>query len=382
MIRPDTIIGRRLAERALEMVSGDAISSAPGDGLIDLTRREDAPTPAHIGDAAKDALDRGETHYTSRPGVPELRSAIAAYSTAEGFPATTDDIVITNGGAEALYIALQSTLKPGDRAAIIGPIAPNVAEMIDFIGAQRVALATAERIRSVPDVTAIARTDAAVLLLGSPSPITGVAIPPEMLRTIVAAAIERGMAVILDRSLAWCAFDPDLGRFPDADLGAKIMTTNSFSLAWGMDGWRVGYFTAPAGHIAAMRELKQAMSICTSSVSQFAALAALEDIGPWLASRRSEYTRRLDAATRILTDAGVGVIRPDAWPFLLLDTRLIHPDDRQAAAMIAHDAGLLVEPASIYGDALAGHVRIRLDAPEQALLSGLERLIAFHNTCL
>lgn len=75
-------------------------------------------------------------------------------------------------------------------------------------------------------------------------------------------------------------------------------------------------------------------------------------------------------------------MQPDAWPFLLLDTRLIHPDDNQAAMMIARDAGIHVEPASRYGDTLAGYVRIRLDAPEQDLLSGLKQLVSFHNTCL
>lgn len=385
MERPDTVIGRRLAGRALALASrtrADELTRPADHESIDLTQREPIPPPAHIGNAAKAALDRGETHYTSRPGVPELRAAIAERSTADGFPATSDGIVITNGGAEALYIALQSVLKPGDRALVAGPVAPNVADMIDFIGAERVSIPAIARSPGAPDIDELLQSDASVLLIGSPSPITGVAIPLDTLREVIAVAIDRGMAVILDRTLAWCAYDPTLARFPIPELATHVLTIGSFSIAWRMDGWRVGYFTAPADHIAAMRELKQAMSICTSAVSQFAALAALENAEPWLADQRAEFSGRLATARTILSHAGIGIVEPNAWPFLLLDTRLIHPDDTQATAMIARDAGIRVEPASRYDDALAGYIRIRLDAPEQALLSGLERLVSFHNTCL
>ena len=96
--------------------------------------------PEHVQAAAAAALDRGETHYTTRPGVIPLREAIAQRLTADGFPATVETVLVTNGGAEALYIALQMLLTPSRRMVVAGPVPPNVVAMIRFIGAEPVLL--------------------------------------------------------------------------------------------------------------------------------------------------------------------------------------------------------------------------------------------------
>ncbi|MDQ3548661.1 MAG: aminotransferase class I/II-fold pyridoxal phosphate-dependent enzyme, partial [Chloroflexota bacterium] len=359
----------------------DTAGATSAAGTIDLTQPAAPTPPAAINAAANDALDRGETHYTARPGIPQLCAALAARSTAEGFPAAPDAVVVTNGGSEALYIALQSVLRPGQRVLLAGPVAPNILTMVAFIGAEAIQLETTAITRFTPTAEAIARYDADVVLLASPSPVTGVAIPRAELVEIVRSATERGMAVILDRSLAWCSYDPELARFPDPEVGGQLLTTGSFSLAYDMAGWRVGYFTAPSEHATTMLELKQAMSICTSAISQFAALAALDDTGDWLSERRTATLARRDALIARLEEAGLFVITPDAWPYLLLDTRLIQPDDQQASAMLREQAGVYVEPASPYSLSLAGYTRITLAASEDALDTGLDRLISFHNAC-
>jgi aspartate/methionine/tyrosine aminotransferase len=375
-----SVIGRRLARRAVAV--GEATASTTPSEAVDLTQPATPEPPAAIRDAANAALDRGETHYTARPGIPQLCSALAIRSSAEGFPAEPDAVVVTNGGSEALYIALQSVVRPGQRVLLAGPVSPNIPKMMTFIGGGTIRIETTAATRFVPTVETIAGHDAEVLLLASPSPITGVAIPPDDLIEIARAAIERGMAVILDRSAAWCCYDPELATFPDPELGNQLLTTGSFSAPYEMSGWRAGYFTAPVEHAETMLELKQAMSICTSSISQFAALAALESAGDWLAERRTMMLARRDHVIQRLDDAGLPVITPDAWPPLLIDTRLIHPDDRQASVMLREQAGVTVEPASMFGPSLTGYVRITLAADEATLTNGLDRLINFHNTCL
>ncbi len=376
-----SVIGRRLAARAVAVAGG---SSEPPDGVggIDLTQPAASAPPRAVQAAAHAALDRGETHYTARPGIPQLCAALAARSTAEGFPADPGSVVVTNGGSEALYIALQSIVQPGTRVLIAGPVAPNVPTMVTFVKGKTVQLETTAANRFAPTAASIAGYDADVLLMASPSPVTGVAIPPSELVSIARAAAERGMTVILDRSLAWCCFDPALAAFAEPELGARLLTTGSFSLAYDMAGWRAGYFTAPAEHAGTMLELKQAMSICTSAVSQFAALAALDEASDWLDVKRTAMLTVRDAVIQRLQEAGLFVILPDAWPWLLLDTRLIHPDDRQAATMLREQAGVRVEPASPYSPSLAGYTRITLAASEDSINKGLDRLISFHKTCL
>jgi aspartate/methionine/tyrosine aminotransferase len=376
----DTPMSRALAQRVLTL---DAVATPSTNDLLDLTTPEPVAPPEHVRAAAKAALDADETHYTARPGIAPLRQAIAAHSTAAGYPATADDIVVTNGGSEALYIALQALLTPGQQALLGGPVAANVARLLRFIGAELVWLPASARNGFVPTPKDVAGSDARVLLLASPNPATGALLPPARLAQLVEAALERGMTVILDRSLADCCYDSGAAHAPDPALGARVLTIGSFSESFALSGWRVGWFAAPPAQLelAAMRELKQAMSICTSAVSQFAALAALDGPPDWLAARRASLVARRDWALAALRAGGLDVVTPDAWPALLIDARLIHPDDHAAADLIAHSSGVRVQPVSDYGPATRGYVRLRLDVPDATLRDGVRHLIGFHNTC-
>ncbi len=202
--RPDTPMGRALAGRAVRLAEALEVASAsPAPAPAPPT-----VAPEHVRAAAKDALARGETHYTSRPGVVELRKAIARISTEQGFPATAESVVVTNGGAEALYITLQAVIGTGDRVAAPEPLQPNVAEMIGFIGGDLHRIATTPENRFLPSIEDIFAVDPNVILLASPSPITGVALDDDTLRDIIARAAERGAVVILDRSLIPALYDP------------------------------------------------------------------------------------------------------------------------------------------------------------------------------
>lgn len=371
---PDTVMGRALAKRVLTLVAERAELAPPTGARLDLTRPETAVLPAAIRAAAKAALDRGETHYTSRPGVPELRQAVAAAATAAGFPATAETTVITNGSAEALYIALQTALQPGDRAIVVEPFRPELRQMIEFIGAEVVPFPTSAGDRFVPTASDLPAAAAKVLLIASPSPITGIAIPPDTLRDLIAAAVEHDMFVILDRSLETARYDGEPTIFPDPSLGAEVLTTGSFSTGHGLGGWRVGYFTAPNQRMKQLRELKQAMSICTTAVSQFAALQALEQSDTWLHERQTVAVNRRNRAVSILGSAGLATVEADAFPPLLIDTRDTGQDDREIAANLARDAGILVEPGSRFGTATSGYLRLNLLAPESVLTEGLQKL--------
>lgn len=349
MRQSETVMERRLAVRTGLVSEQESLLAAA-----------DLGQPAeHVRAAAKAALDAGQTHYTVGPGILPLRRAIAARSTSEGFPASAESVVVTNGGSEALYIALQSVLKAGTRIAVAGPVAPNVLEMIAFIGATALPLTgEAPSFRPAPDE--IAECVADVLLLSSPSPITGRAVPAPELEQIVSVAVEREMAVIVDRSLAWCCFEPQTAHFPQADLGARVLTTGSFSDAYAMHGWRVGYFSAAGGHLATMLELKQAMSICTSTMSQFAALAALEGPPEWLDERRRAFVVERERVTALCSGLGVQVLPSDAWPALLLKAENV------LTAAVLHEAlGVPVEDAGRYGTALQGYYRALLGAGQE-----------------
>jgi aspartate aminotransferase len=341
--------------------------------MLDLTRGDDARPPEHVLAAAHAALDRGETHYTSGAGISPLRQALAERSSVDGFPATAESIVVTNGGSEALYIALQSTLRPGDRVLLGGPVMPRVREMIRFVGAEAAQLPLDPASGWVAGADDVAAREARLLLLASPSPVTGLLIGPERLAQLLVAALEREMTVVLDRTLAWCCYDDRAATFPHADLGARVLTTGSFSDAFGMSGWRVGYLSAPAAQLAASADLKVGMSICTSPISQRAALAALTGPSAAFDARRKDLSATRDSLLRRVRQSGLDLIAPDAWPPLLIDTRALDPDDRHVAGRLAQ-RGVLAQPGSTVDPALAGFLRIRTDLPLPQLDSALDQL--------
>src|SRR5262245_7112237 len=163
-------MGRAVSSRAYALAESLPLEPpVVAAGEVDLTTPETAVVPGHVQAAAAAALDRGETHYTTRPGVVPLREAIARRLTADGFPATVETVLISNGGAEALYIALQMLLKPSQRMVIAGPVPANVIAMFRFIGAEPVVLPTDVESRFFPGADAVAAADGSSLLLSSPS---------------------------------------------------------------------------------------------------------------------------------------------------------------------------------------------------------------------
>lgn len=373
--RPDTVMGRALARRAVDLAAAQqARRRRYLVGEWDLTRPAETVVPPHIAAAARDTLDRGETHYTSRPGLPDLRRAIARELTEEGIPATAESVVVTNGGTEALYIVLQATLSRGDRIAIVDPMPPHLVEMIRFIGAEAMPIPTTADDRFVPTIAAISAVDGAVLFLQSPSPVSGVAIPNKTLVGLIETAIERGLAVVLDRSLVTASYDADRARLGCPDLGASVFTIGSFSVGHGLSGWRVGSFSTPPDRIKPLRELKQALSICTTSVSQYAALAAVEGPREWVTERRAGFAARRDRVAAMARESGLAIVVPDAFPALLIDVRIADGDDRRFAAWLADTAGVVVAPGSDFGMATTGFVWIDLGVDDATLETGLRRL--------
>lgn len=375
--RKASAIGRALSGRVVrlltELGSGTTTPSIP-HGVTDLTVPELPVVPEHIRTAASSALARGETHYTSRFGILELREALVRELERDGFPVRTDGIVVTNGGSEGLYIVLQALLSMGDQVAIPEPVLPNVAAMIGFIGADLIRVPADPTDRFLPPVDALLASGASTILVASPSPITGVALDLASTRALIAGAAERGINLILDRSLMPAANDPALAVLGTANGVERVITIGSFSAGYGLDGWRIGYLTAPADRLARMHILKQAMSICTTAVSQFAALAALTGPRAWLDERRVATVAQRDAAIAILTAAGLPVVVPDAAQALLVDTRSIDLDDRVVAARFASEAGVIVQPGADYGPATAGFIRLAFGLTDADRLSAICRI--------
>jgi aspartate aminotransferase len=166
---------------------------------------------------------------------------------------------------------------------------------------------------------------------------------------------------------------PEAIPFQNPALTREIILTGSFSTAFGLAGWRIGFFSAPPADLALFNGLKMSMSICTTAVSQFAAATALSGPFDWFVDRREEFAAHRDLATAMLDEAGIPYIRPDAFPPLLIDVS--HLGEGEAVAESLARQNVAVDPGSRFGAGTAGYIRINLGAPEATLQTGVERIV-------
>lgn len=350
--------------------------------MIDLAGESlGLPTAAHVREAAKRALDEGATHYTTRPGLDPLRRAVAeklrrqngVHCDAEG------EVLITCGTQEALFVALHLLLERGDEALIPQPARPAYAAIARLAGGVVRAVPTDAAHGFAVDPDDVARRltrRSRVLILGCPAVPAG-AMPDEAaLRRLADLAIAHDLVVVADELYEPFVHDGAVHRSIGAlpGMAERTITINGFSTGYAMDGWRVGYAAGPARLLKPLQELKQALSICSPAVSQYAALAALT--GPQTAL---EEARRLVAERRAVTlaalrRAGVPHVRPASGYYVLVDGAALGLKGAALAGRVAREAGVRLAAGSAFGAATASWLRLSLTRPAEQLDEAVNRL--------
>lgn len=346
--------------------------------LIDLRDgRLDVQTPAHVREAAQRALEDGATHYTTRPGLNPLRSAIASKLEREnGLRVHPErEVLVTCGAREALFVALHVLLERGDELLIAAPAPRSYGEIARMAGA------TARKIAGVPadgfavDPEAIAARvtrRSRALVLASPSSPAGSVADEERLAALAQLADRHGLAVVSVETLEPFVFGGtrhrSIGSLPG--MAERTLTINGFD-AYGLSGWRVGYLTGPASLLGPMTQLKQAMSICSPAVSQYAALAAITGPRQPVEAARAVVAERRDRAFAALEAASVPFNRPAAGYHVLVDARSAGAASRALEQQL-RSAGLRLRPGGALG--APGWLSMALTRPAEVLELAAERL--------
>jgi aspartate/methionine/tyrosine aminotransferase len=375
---PDTLspLGQALAQtrryRIMELARGRA-------GLVPMGRGDpDLPTPAHIVEAGRRALDGWGTHYTAAEGAPRLRQAIAGKLRAEnGLAYDARDIIVTSGAQEALYLAIQCLLARGQAAVVTDPYYGAYTQMAQAAGARLVPVAAAGTTME-PDVAAIERAmtpDVRLLILVSPNnPSTNV-IADVTLEALARLAIERDLWVLSDEIYEKLVFDGRRHRSIASLPGmqARTIVVNGFAKTYCMTGWRVGYAAGPQPLITAMKTLKQAITICAPAVAQAAALAALEGPQQCVADLLATYEERRRVVLAALDRMRMPYVRHQGTFYVYADVSAGgKPADAFAEALLL-DGNVLVFPSTEFG-AGTRHIRLSLLQPVPVLEDAMTRI--------
>jgi aspartate/methionine/tyrosine aminotransferase len=343
----------------------------------------DLPTPGFIREAAKASLDAGETFYGQNLGLPELRDAIAGYSTdLRRRRIGTDRIAVTSSGVSALSLIGQALLEPGDRAAIVTPVWPNLTSIPRLLSAEvtRVPLQCRDGAWSLDlDHLLEAARGATMVLVNSPNNPTGWTMPQPDWDALLAHCRRTGTWLVADDAYERLYYGNDAGIAPgvlaQVDPDERFISANTVSKTWTMTGWRLGWIVAPRGFIADFAKIVEFNTSCAPTFVQRAALAAIaagpEPIAATLGRLRRARDRLVDRLHRI---EGVEVAAPPGAMYAFLRLGARSADSLTCAKALVTEAGLGLAPGIAFGPEGEGWLRWCFAASEDLLDEGVDRL--------
>jgi aspartate/methionine/tyrosine aminotransferase len=380
----------RNAVRALPVSKVREIANA-GFGRSDILRfwfgESSRPTPDYIRRAAIRALDEGRTFYSHNNGIAELRAALSRYLTRlHGMPVDGSRISVTSSGVSALNIAMQAILDPGDEVVVVTPVWPNVACIPEIYGArvERVGLDyragkwTLDLDRLLAAVTPATR----LLIVNSPNNPTGWVLPAEHRRPILDHCREHGVWLLTDdvyeRLMLGPADTPAASFLAIADPNDRIIGANSFSKAWLMTGWRLGWLVAPAELEEDIGKLIEFNTSCAPEFIQMAGLTAIEEGEPHVAVLRADLTACRDGLlSRLSSLEGVDAPIPQGGMYLFFRHSAEHDSASLAKRLIA-EAGLGLAPGAAFGPEGEGWLRWCFATDPDTLRRGAEKFVDWH----
>ena len=358
---------------------------AAGHEVIDLGEGEpDFDTPAHIVDAAFRAAREGATRYTDVAGTSELRRAVARrFRELYGLNCQPEDIIVGTGAKQLIFNALLATLDPGEEVIIPAPHWVSYPDMVTIAegrpvvaqcGPQTGYKLTADTLASL--LTPKTRW----LILNSPCNPTGAVYSAQELALLASILRDHPqVAVMSDDIYREIVFDGAFATMARVapDLADRVLTVDGVSKSYAMTGWRIGYAAGPANLIAAMTKLQGQSTTNASSVSQAAALAALEGPQDFLADWTAAYDRRRDLIMQQLEGVdGLVFTRPQGafYHFIECSGLLGRTDphgqrivtDNDLSLYLLENAGVSLVPGSEFG--LPGHLRLCFAKSDQQLM--------------
>ncbi|MFI2377189.1 pyridoxal phosphate-dependent aminotransferase [Streptomyces sp. NPDC018964] len=354
------LLNRRLAEFGTTIFA-EMSALALRTGSINLGQGfPDTDGPEEVREAAVRALRDGRgNQYPPGPGVPELRTAVAAHQKHRyGLSYDPDtEVLVTAGATEAIAAALLALLEPGDEVIALEPYYDSYAACIAMAGGRRVPVTLRPhegRFRLDLDELRDAVTDRTrLLLINTPHNPTGTVLTREELTAIAELAVERDLLVVTDEVYEHLVFD-DAEHIPLAGLPGmrdRTVTISSAGKTFSFTGWKVGWVTGAPGLVAAVRSAKQFLTYVASGPFQYAVAEALCLPDPYFADFRADMLAKRDLLAGGLEQAGFTVFRPAGTYFITTDIRpLGETDGLTFCRALPERCGVVAVPNAVFYD--------------------------------
>ncbi|PCD75592.1 pyridoxal phosphate-dependent aminotransferase [Pseudothioclava arenosa] len=385
-VKPSPTIA--ITSKALDM-------KAAGRDVIGLSAGEpDFDTPQNIKEAAVAAIAAGKTKYTAVDGIPELKAAICAkFARENGLSYTPSQVSVSSGGKQVLFNALMATLNPGDEVIIPTPYWVSYPDMV-LIGGGTPVFVEGERARGYkisPEALEAAITPRTKwFLFNSPSNPSGAGYSRDELKALTDVLLRHPHVwVMTDDMYEHLAFDGFTFCTPaevEPALYERTLTVNGVSKAYAMTGWRIGYAAGPEPLIAAMRKMQSQSTSNPCTISQWAAVEALNGPQDYLAESRVVFQRRRDLVVRLLNECpGIDCPTPEGAFYVYPSIEgligktsadgVVIADDEAFATALLEETGVAVVFGAAFG--LSPAFRISYATSDAALTEACSRIKAF-----
>lgn len=353
-------------------------------GVISMGIGEpDMATPALVCDAGKEALDKAQTHYTPNAGTMMLRQAIAEKSTVKevGYDPETE-IIITNGGMGALSLTFLVLLEEGDEILIQDPQWLNYVAQVEYCGGKAVRVPTRpeDNFEMQPEVIeSLITPKTKALMINSPNNPTGGVMKKETLERIAEVAKKHDILVISDEAYNTLLYDgetaPTIAGLPG--MKERTLVVNTFSKAFAMCGWRIGYVAGPAHIVDRMTKCQENFNACANAPGQYAAAKALDH--PELSQELCDiFARR-----RAILEEGLAQIdgiesnHPTGAFYIFADISSFGLTSAEFCNRLLDEAKVVCIPGSAFGECGEGFIRMAYTCSDENLKEAIARIKTF-----
>jgi len=368
-------------ESAFEVLRRARALEAQGRNIIHLEIGEpDFPTPTHIVEAGKAALDQGFTHYGPTQGLPELRTAIASYvSRTREIEVSPDRVTVVPGGKPMMFFPMMAVLEEGDEAIYPNPGFPIYESMIRFCGATPIPYPSLQKGSLIDHIRAKITSNTRLIVLNSPQNPTGGVIPASDIRALAEYLRDRDILILSDEiySRIWFAEKPlSIASLPG--MLDKTILLDGFSKTYAMTGWRLGYGVLPAWLVEPVNLLIVNSTSCTASFTQRAGIAALEGPQGEVDKMVAEFRRRRNAFCEGLNSLpGFRCPIPEGAFYVFPEITGTGRSSKDLADALLNDVGVACLNGAAFGEYGEGYLRFSIANSFENLMDAVERIRAF-----
>ncbi|MEP7343129.1 MAG: pyridoxal phosphate-dependent aminotransferase [Acidobacteriota bacterium] len=373
-----------LSSTAAVVIAADKLR-AQGVRVIDLGVGEpDFPTPEHIKNAAKQAIDENFTKYTASSGIMPLRQAICDYTNSSfGSDYTAEQCCVTVGGKQGVFNAVLSLINPGDEVLLENPCWVSFPEIVNLAEGKSVLINTESTdFHLTADLVKAAITPKSkLIIINSPSNPTGRVIDPAEYKKIVETCVERGLWVISDECYLQFVYPPhkvNSAAMLPPELRSRVLICGSLSKTYAMTGWRIGFTLGPKEWVTEVLKIQSHSATMAASIAQKAAVVALIGSQERVKEMLAEYRRRAEWFIPALNEVpGIQCGQPEgafyAFPNIKgLMKQCGFATSKEAADELLHKYGVVGTDGAAFG--AEGYIRLSYANSMEALQEAVERI--------